>query len=406
MDFSQNSKEDELKENFSISNSFKIKFDFEISKQNALAIFLSYGEIESFQINKSNIEISYYDFISSMKMYNEFTFNCLKLKENNIKISFHNHEDFYNKFFISIIIESSLSEKLLIYYFLLCKFILRNKIYKIYRKIINNFKIYLIFQFIDSREKEKMQFILEKLTEKNNNLNSELNIEDNQININQNILNTFSIIYIYHKSNEYNCQNILNHNNISNENKENIYSININIEKDLTQKSKENSIKNLIKKTIYPNKENIKNKFTGLKSRNTSEEERKKYQIVIEDIINEKDQRTTIMIKNIPRYISQTFLMSFLNGKYKGKFNFLYLPIDFVKKINVSYAFLNLKNSKDIIELYLDLHAKPWSFCKNKKSYISYARIQGFKSISEHFSKSNLMKYQLDNSFKPYINDD
>ena len=39
MDFSQNSKEDELKENFSISNSFKIKFDFEISKQNALAIF-------------------------------------------------------------------------------------------------------------------------------------------------------------------------------------------------------------------------------------------------------------------------------------------------------------------------------------------------------------------------------
>ena len=54
--------------------------------------------------------------------------------------------------------------------------------------------------------------------------------------------------------------------------------------------------------------------------------------------------------------------MSFLNGKYKGKFNFLYLQIDFVKKINVSYAFLNLKNSKDIIELYLDLHAKPWSF--------------------------------------------
>ena len=144
-----------------------------------------------------------------------------------------------------------------------------------------------------------------------NNLNSELNIEDNQINLNQNILNTFSIIYIYHKSNEYNCQNILNHNNISNENKENIYSININIEKDLTQKSKENS----------------KNKFTGLKSRNTSEEERKKYQIVIEDIINEKDQRTTIMIKNIPRYISQTFLMSFLNGKYKGKFNFLYLML-------------------------------------------------------------------------------
>ena len=90
-----------------------------------------------------------------------------------------------------------------------------------------------------------MQFILEKLTEKNNILTSELNIEDNQINLNQNILNTFSIIkWIY-------FQNTLNHNNISNENKENIYSIDINIEKDLTQKSKENSIKNLINKNIY-----------------------------------------------------------------------------------------------------------------------------------------------------------
>ena len=111
------------------------------------------------------------------------------------------------------------------------------------------------------------------------------------------------------------------------------------------------------------------------------------------------------MLKNIPRDISQLFLMSFLNNKYKGKFNFLYLPIDFVKKINVSYAFLNLKNSKDIIEIYLDLHDKPWSFCKNKNAYISYARIQGFKSISEHFSKSNLINNELDKSFKPYIND-
>jgi hypothetical protein len=184
------------------------------------------------------------------------------------------------------------------------------------------------------------------------------------------------------------------------ENKDNI------IENKFDKISKENSIQNIINQSNNFNSFNDKNiQLTGIKSRNTSEEERKKYKIIIEDIINEKDQRTTIMLKNIPREISQLFLMSFLNNKYKGKFNFLYLPIDFIKRINVSYAFLNLKNSKDIIEIYLDLHDKPWSFCKNKKAYISYARIQGFKSISEHFSKSNLINNQLDKSFKPYIND-
>lgn len=400
-------KEEEFKGKVLISNSFLVKFDFEISKQNALAIFLCYGEIETFQIKDSTFEISYYDFTASLKMYNEFTFNCLKLKENNININFNNDKEFYKKYFISLTVESCLTEKLRIYYFLLCKFLLRNKILKIYGKIMNCYKIHFIFQFADSREREKMQFILEKLSKKNNNITSDFIIDDNKIDLNENVLNTYSIVYIYNKSNYYNFENITFSNSISKENKENICSLNLNIEKNLVEISKENSIKNLISKSKNPNK--IINsphiKFTGLKFRNTPIEERKKYQIIIEDIINEKDQRTTIMIKNIPRYISPIFLMSFLNGKYKGKFNFLYLPIDFVKKINVSYAFLNLKNSKDIIEIYLDLHGKPWSFCKKKKSYISYARIQGFKSIFQHFSKSNLMKNQLDNSFKPYIND-
>ena len=361
---------------FTFSNSFRVKFDFEIPKKNLLSIFLNYGEIESFKIIDSIIYISYYNFLSSMKMYNEFNFNCLKLKQNNIEINFINYDEFFQKFFISVIIESKSTENLILYSNLISKLFLNYQIYKIYTKIIKPNKIQLINQFIDLRQKEKIE-------------------------LNLNILNSFQIIYIYSKSNNINSYNSLNHlYNFNFEKKVNINEIKFD------KIPKNNSIQNLINQSNNFNGINDKKlQFTGIIKRNTSHEERKKYKIIIEDIINEKDQRTTIMLKNIPRDISQLFLMSFLNNKYKGKFNFLYLPIDFVKKINVSYAFLNLKNSKDIIEIYLDLHDKPWSFCKNKNAYISYARIQGFKSISEHFSKSNLINNELDKSFKPYIND-
>ena len=385
---------------FTFSNSFRVKFDFEIPKKNLLSIFLNYGEIESFKIIDSIIYISYYNFLSSMKMYNEFNFNCLKLKQNNIEINFINYDEFFQKFFISVIIESKSTENLILYSNLISKLFLNYQIYKIYMKIIKPNKIQLINQFIDLRQKEKIEFILNKLISSNKILIKNI-FHNNKIELNLNILNSFQIIYIYSKSNNINSYNSLNHlYNFNFEKKVNINEIKFD------KIPKNNSIQNLINQSNNFNGINDKKlQFTGIIKRNTSHEERKKYKIIIEDIINEKDQRTTIMLKNIPREISQLFLMSFLNNKYKGKFNFLYLPIDFIKRINVSYAFLNLKNSKDIIEIYLDLHDKPWSFCKNKNAYISYARIQGFKSISEHFSKSNLINNELDKSFKPYIND-
>jgi hypothetical protein len=335
-----------------------------------------------------------------MKMYNEFNFNCLKLKQNNIEINFINYDEFFQKFFISVIIESKSTENLILYSNLISKLFLNYQIYKIYMKIIKPNKIQLINQFIDLRQKEKIEFILNKLISSNKILLKNI-FHNNKIELNLNILNSFQIIYNYSKSNNINSYNSLNHlYNFNFEKKDNINEIKFD------KIPKNNSIQNLINQSNNFNGINDKKlQFTGIIKRNTSHEERKKYKIIIEDIINEKDQRTTIMLKNIPREISQLFLMSFLNNKYKGKFNFLYLPIDFVKKINVSYAFLNLKNSKDIIEIYLDLHDKPWSFCKNKNAYISYARIQGFKSISEHFSKSNLINNELDKLFKPYIND-
>jgi hypothetical protein len=144
--------------------------------------------------------------------------------------------------------------------------------------------------------------------------------------------------------------------------------------------------------------------FSGIKKRNTPDEERKKYVINIQNIVDSNDTRTTLMIKNIPNNVTQVDLLKIINKKYSQAYNFFYLPIDFNKKSNAGYAFINFKSSKLIINFFLDLEGKIWDLpnCGNKICYLSYARIQGFRSICEHFSKSSIMK-QVDEKVKPII---
>ena len=189
-------------------------------------------------------------------------------------------------------------------------------------------------------------------------------------------------------------------------NKENMNTMNLSYNEDkinINHKSYKKTIENSIKHT-FPSELN-KSKYTGIKQRNTPVEERAKYVINLEKIINEKDQRTTLMIKNIPRNIMQSFLMDIINKKFGGMFNFFYLPIDFIKKENAGYAFINFKNSKNIVDFYIEFNEKPWPFCPNRKCFISYARIQGFRAITQHFSSSNIMLVN-NGDVKPYISDE
>ncbi len=326
-----------------------------------------------------------------------------------------------------------------------------------------------IFVFNDSRDKEKADFILRRIimpysghNNQNNNRRFEetkeckednglffssfnTNIINNNNNVNNNSnnnttnnfdvlyepessLSSFPIIYQYMKKddeielkddydmnfnkskeshiNKPNTQSEPK-NDLSN-NKENQDTINIEQNNDkafLNVKSYNNkkTIENSIKHT-FPSDIN-KNKYTGIKQRNTPIEERAKYVINLEKIINEKDQRTTLMIKNIPRNIMQSFLMDIINKKFEGLFNFFYLPIDFIKKENAGYAFINFKNSKNIVDFYIEFNEKPWPFCPNRKCFISYARIQGFRAITQHFSSSNIMLVN-NGDVKPYISDE
>ena len=76
---------------------------------------------------------------------------------------------------------------------------------------------------------------------------------------------------------------------------------------------------------------------------------------------------------------------------HRGRFDFLYLPIDFQNKCNVGYAFINMRRAEDVLTFRETFHGKKWQcFNSEKVCEITYARLQGFKQMKKHFQTSSI----------------
>lgn len=121
-------------------------------------------------------------------------------------------------------------------------------------------------------------------------------------------------------------------------------------------------------------------------------EDKSQYTLHLQNIIACSDNRTTLMIKNIPNKYSQKMLLAAVDEHHKGLYDFFYLPIDFKNKCNVGYAFINFIHPQSIISFYNEFNNKKWEkFNSEKVCEITYARIQGKTALIQHFQNSSLM---------------
>uniref|UniRef100_A0A6N2M620 RRM domain-containing protein n=1 Tax=Salix viminalis TaxID=40686 RepID=A0A6N2M620_SALVM len=122
-----------------------------------------------------------------------------------------------------------------------------------------------------------------------------------------------------------------------------------------------------------------------------SQADKKQYELDIDRILRGEDNRTTLMIKNIPnKYVV-------LNFKTVIKFC--------LNKCNVGYAFINMIEPSQIIpfyqvktkakrkvKLWQAFNGKKWEkFNSEKVALLAYARIQGKTALIAHFQNSSLM---------------
>ena len=182
---------------------------------------------------------------------------------------------------------------------------------------------------------------------------------------------------------QMNTLNQLNNMTIAN-NAMNIQIINNNI---VNKKSKYNNIYNTsnVNNTVNMNPY-MQNKMYNNKNMNNNkinEKEKQKQKVDIIEIISGKDRRTTLMLRNIPNKYKLNDLVKEIDKSFWGKYDYINLPIDYERKTNLGYAFINFVEPLHIILFYETYHNKRWLLYKSdKKMDMAYADKQGKKDIN------------------------
>ena len=274
--------------------------------------------------------------------------------------------------------------------------------------------------------------------EDNNNISNNINIEDNISKYNSliNNIEKDENIYPFVNNNNINIINInkddmngINNININNDfgnghnsnylnkffinNKNNNYHMNKN-----TNINNHNlginyffEINKNINNLNYQNIFTPSSSFSVGKNKNGVNVDSPKYFIHVENILQGKDKRTTVIIRNIPMSYSISKLLRDLNKKFYHKYDVVYLPKDNMSNTNLGYGFINFIDYMHLIYFYDLFEGKKWN-CINhhKRCKLAYSKYQGKDKLMEYIHKKLGIetpfdiKDNLKNSF--FINDE
>ena len=123
----------------------------------------------------------------------------------------------------------------------------------------------------------------------------------------------------------------------------------------------------------------------------------KKLQLNGHKIFTGEDKRTTILIKNIPRNMTKNQLKLILEKI--ANINYIYIPLFMLSADNLRCAFVNVVNSKSIIDIYLKLKKINFVYDNpNTKMEITYSQLQGKKALIDNFKEErNIFKNNVKN---------
>ena len=230
-----------------------------------------------------------------------------------------------------------------------------------------------------------------------NNFNN-INLDDNKTKINEEIMmNEIKNKREKQKNIIKNYSDLTSHTNFSKSNE--ISSNDKNNNNIFNFKKKANSNKNI--NNINPEKNGYANKRKIFNPIPDSEKEKNK--INLNDILENKDLRTTLMIKNIPNKYTLSSFLEEINEYFKDTYDIFYLPIDYVNKCNLGFAFINFVEPLHIILFYELYRGKKWKkFNSDKKCELLYGKYQGKRELISHFERGKVLFFESEDK-RPLI---
>ncbi|CAK9105127.1 unnamed protein product [Durusdinium trenchii] len=115
---------------------------------------------------------------------------------------------------------------------------------------------------------------------------------------------------------------------------------------------------------------------------------------------------TTVMLRNLPNNYSRNMVCAMMDKEgFHGKYDFLYLPIDFRSKASLGYAFVNLINAVEANNFWKTFDGfTKWVLPSAKVCSVSWSGPhQGQESHVERYRDSPIMHGSVPDEFKPVI---
>lgn len=116
--------------------------------------------------------------------------------------------------------------------------------------------------------------------------------------------------------------------------------------------------------------------------------------------------RTTVMLRNLPNNYTRTMLLDLIDcAGFAGRFDFLYLPMDFRKDAALGYAFVNLVSTQDAERLleFFDGFSH-WALPSSKVCRSGWSHPhQGLEIHIARYRNSPLMHKAVPDEFRPVM---
>ncbi len=165
-------------------------------------------------------------------------------------------------------------------------------------------------------------------------------------------------------------------------------------------------------------KTRVRSKTEDSDSGDSGKTPRAEFAIDMYQLESGKERRTTVMIRNIPRSFTQQTIGDIIKKRFMIRkrqqynddepiFDFIYLPMDLVNRVNVGYVFINFTRPEYVVHSLRFLNGKTWRNILEsvgsdrsqdqeitKVARVTFARLQGKDALMEHFSKSSIMHNQ------------
>jgi len=120
--------------------------------------------------------------------------------------------------------------------------------------------------------------------------------------------------------------------------------------------------------------------------------------------------RTTVMIRNLPGNFNRQCLLEVIDSEgFAGRYDFVYLPIDFTSAVNLGYAFIDLispDDARQFMEHFTGFTNWPASCTPgcDKETVVSWSSPhQGLEQHVERYRSSPVMHSSIPEDWKPLI---